>query len=61
MKATSLFRFFEEKKHSVRYNADTRPDTDDVATSIYVSKAVLKRPYPATLLLTITDGMEDSK
>ena len=57
MKATSTFVLREEKKHSVRYDSagevDAAGNVDSVATSIYVSKSVLKRPYPTRIRLTV--------
>lgn len=52
---SSLFTLREEKKHSVRYDALSDSDTDDVATSIYVSKSVLSRPYPKRIRLTVEE------
>jgi hypothetical protein len=58
MTQSSYFVFRDEKKHSVRYDAVAAPDVDDIASSIYISKAVLTRPYPTRIKLTfeVTDG-----
>lgn len=54
MNAKTTFKLFEEKKHSVRYNAD-KNDEMAVATTIYVNKSALPKPYPKTIIVTVED------
>ena len=51
MTKTSKFHIREPKKHSVIYVCN---DADAIATSIYVSKAILPTPFPTSITLTLT-------
>lgn len=44
--------FKDEKKHSVRYDADPKEENPCV-TSIYVLKAALTKPYAETIYVSI--------
>lgn len=49
---TTTFILREAKKHSVRYDADPTAIVV-IAESIYISKDVLKSPWPQSIVLTL--------
>lgn len=53
MKQTIIMELYEEKKHSIRYNAKEK---DAALASIYVSKTFLGREKPEELTVTIETG-----
>ena len=52
---TSTFRLLDEKKHSVRYELvpSIGDNVKDVATSVYITKAALPKPFPQLVRLTL--------
>lgn len=55
MNVSTRFKFFDEKKHSVRYNADPVGDAEPNAVSVYVNKTALTKPYPKFITITVAD------
>lgn len=49
---TTTLYFNEEKKHSVRYDADKKDD-EAVMSSAYISKTFLSKPYPKVITVTV--------
>lgn len=49
---TQELELYEDKKHSVRYNA-LKADQDPIVTSIYIMKGRLPRPFPKKIKLNI--------
>lgn len=53
--ARTIFTLSEEKKRSVRYDMVRHGDEPVVATSIYVSKSVLTKPWPLKIELSLSE------
>lgn len=51
MEVKFVMKIYEEKKHSVRYNAK---DEDAACSSVYIAKSALPKPFPKELVVTIT-------
>ena len=53
----AFMRLKEEKKHSVRYDAQDE-ESAKILTSLYVMKTYLPIPYPTTLIITLDTTKE---
>lgn len=57
MKKQQVVHKLEEKKHSVRYDAQKTTAAEDIiVTSIYIVKGALPKPFPNSITLTIEAG-----
>lgn len=53
---TKIFEYYDEKKHSVRYN-EIDSDESSISSSIYFSKQLLgKSNFPNRLRVTVEEG-----